>query len=90
MSAETAPASAAFSGRLWGLGFAMLGAIGFSGKAIIVKLSYQYGVDAVQVIFYRMAFALPFFLALAAWAGRGQPALTRKQWLTVLSLGFSG
>ena len=79
-----------FAGRGWGVFFAMAGAIGFSGKAIIVKLSYQYGVDAVQVIFYRMAFAMPFFLALAAWAGRGQPALTRQQWLTILSLGFSG
>ncbi len=32
----------------------------FSGKAIIVKLSYLYGVDAVTVIMYRMLFALPF------------------------------
>ncbi len=90
MSAETAPASAAFSGRLWGLGFAMLGAIGFSGKAIIVKLSYAYGVDAVQTIFYRMLFALPFFVAMAWWAGRGQAPLTRTQWRTVLVLGFLG
>jgi drug/metabolite transporter (DMT)-like permease len=79
-----------FSGRSWGLLFAMAGAIGFSGKAIIVKLSYRYGVDATQVIFYRMAFALPFFLALAWWAGRGQVALTRRQWWMVGSLGFSG
>ena len=35
-----------FSPRAWGLIFAMAGAIGFSGKAILVKLSYRYGVDA--------------------------------------------
>jgi drug/metabolite transporter (DMT)-like permease len=79
-----------FSSRAWGLFFAMAGAIGFSGKAIIVKLSYRYGVDASQVIFYRMAFALPFFLGLAWWAGRGQAALTQRQWWMVGSLGFSG
>ena len=47
---------------------ALAGAIAFSGKAIIVKLSYRYGVDAVTVIMYRMLFALPFLVAMAWWA----------------------
>ena len=34
-----------------GLAFASLGAIAFSGKAIIVKLAYRYGVDAVTLAF---------------------------------------
>ena len=34
-----------------------LGAVAFSGKAIIVKLAYRYGVDAVTLIMYRMLFA---------------------------------
>lgn len=68
----------------------MAGAIGFSGKAILVKLSYLYGVDAVQTIFFRMALALPFFIGLAGWAGRGQARLTSRQGWMVLSLGFSG
>ena len=67
-----------------------LGAIAFSGKAIIVKLAYRYGVDAVTLLMYRMLFALPFFVAMAWWAGRGQAPLTRRQWLAVLGLGFSG
>ena len=62
----------------------------FSGKAIIVKLAYRYGVDAVTLIMYRMLFALPLFLALAWWAGRGQPALTWRDARTVLALGFCG
>ncbi|MHB1248150.1 MAG: EamA family transporter [Polaromonas sp.] len=37
---------------------ATLGAIAFSGKTIIVKLAYRYGVDAVTRIMYRMLFAL--------------------------------
>ena len=73
-----------------GLLLATLGAIAFSGKAIIVKLAYRYGVDAVTLITYRMLFALPLFTMLAWWAGRGKPALTRRDWITVLGLGFTG
>jgi drug/metabolite transporter (DMT)-like permease len=76
---------------LWpGLALAMGGAIAFSGKAIIVKLAYRYGVDAVTLIAYRMMFALPLFALLSWWAGRGKPALTRRDWLVVSGLGFSG
>ena len=70
--------------------FAAFGAIAFSGKAIIVKLAYRYGVDAVTLIMLRMLFALPLFAAMAWWAGRGQAALTARDWLGVLGLGFSG
>jgi len=73
-----------------GLFFAVVGAIAFSGKAIIVKLAYRHGVDAVTLIMYRMLFALPLFAAMAWWASRGQPPLTRRDWLGVLGLGFSG
>jgi drug/metabolite transporter (DMT)-like permease len=86
-------ASAADTPRsvLWpGLALAMAGSIAFSGKAIIVKLAYRHGVDAVTLIMYRMLFALPLFLLLSWWAGRGKPALTRNDWLTVIGLGFSG
>jgi drug/metabolite transporter (DMT)-like permease len=76
---------------LWpGLALAMAGSIAFSGKAIIVKLAYRYGVDAVTLIMYRMLFALPLFAALAWWAGRGRPALTGRDWLVCTGLGFSG
>ena len=73
-----------------GLLLATLGAIAFSGKAIIVKLAYRHGVDAVTLIMYRMLFALPLFVLLAWWAGRGKPALTRRDRLAVLGLGFAG
>jgi drug/metabolite transporter (DMT)-like permease len=77
--------------RQWpGLLLAAGGATAFSGKAIIVKLAYRYGVDAVTVIMLRMLFALPLFLLLAVWAGRGRPALTRRDWRAVVLLGFSG
>ena len=73
-----------------GVLLALAGSIAFSGKAIIVKLGYRYGVDAVTLLMYRMLIALPFFLALSWWAGRGQSALTRKDWWRIIFLGFSG
>jgi len=73
-----------------GLALAAAGAIAFSGKAIIVKLAYRYGVDAVTLIMYRMLFALPMFVLLAWWAGRGRPPLTTRDWRIVATLGFFG
>ncbi len=74
---------------------AVVGAVAFSGKAIIVKFAYRYGVDAVTLLMLRMVFALPFFLALAWWTGRPrggvtpQP-LTRRDVGGVLGLGLTG
>jgi drug/metabolite transporter (DMT)-like permease len=77
-----------------GLALAAVGAIAFSGKAIIVKLSYRYGVDAVTVIMLRMLFALPFFVLLGWWAGRRPHAkanpLTRRDALHIVGLGLVG
>lgn len=73
-----------------GLLLAAAGSIAFSGKAIIVKLAYRHGVDAITLVMLRMLFAVPFFIAMAWWAGRGKPALTRADCLGVLGLGFSG
>jgi drug/metabolite transporter (DMT)-like permease len=76
---------------LWtGLLFGAAGAVAFSGKAIIVKLSYRHGVDAVTVIMYRMLFALPPFALLAWWTSRDAPQLTARDWRVLFGLGFSG
>lgn len=82
--------------RLIGLSFALLGAVAFSGKAIVVKLGYRYGVDAVTLLMYRMLFALPFFVVLAWWAGRQArrqghlQSLASKDYWAIAGLGFSG
>jgi drug/metabolite transporter (DMT)-like permease len=73
-----------------GLVLAAVGAFAFSGKAIIVKLAYRHGVDAVTLIMLRMLFALPVFVLMAWWASRGKPALSRQDWWGVLGLGFTG
>lgn len=73
-----------------GLLLAAAGAVAFSGKAIIVKLSYRHGVDAVTLLALRMAVALPFFLAMGAWAARRAPKLAAGDRLRVAALGFLG
>ncbi len=69
---------------------ALVGTLAFSGKAIIVKLAYRYGVDAVTLIMYRMLFALPVFVGMAWWASRGRAPLVGKDWVAIGLLGFSG
>ena len=80
----------AMSDRSQGLMLAVLGAVAFSGKAIIVKLAYRHGADAITLIMYRMLFALPAFVLMAWWAGRGREPLKAGDWLAVTGLGFSG
>ena len=82
-------------GQLPGLLLALLGAIFFAGKAIIVKLAYRHGVDAVTLLMLRMLFALPFFVAIAWWTGRprqGVPTVpvTGRDALGILGLGTTG
>ena len=69
---------------------AMAGAVAFSGKAIIVKLAYRHGIDAITLITQRMVVALPFFLWMVWWSGRGRPALGRRDLGWVCLLGFLG
>lgn len=73
-----------------GVGLAILAAFGFSFKAILVKLAYPHGVDAITLLVLRMAFALPVFLWVGFSASRNAPPLTRRDWLAVAALGMLG
>lgn len=83
--------------RTFWIGFLLagLGSILFSAKAIVAKLTYMHGVDALTVIGFRMLLSLPVFLTVAVWQaykayqGR-QAALSVKQRWQVLLLGFIG
>lgn len=71
---------------------ASVGAVLFSAKAVVVKLSYRYGVEASTVLALRMLFAQPFFLAAYWWEssrGRLNP-VSAKDKLHMLFLGFVG
>ena len=78
------------SERRLGLLFAIVAAFGFSFKAILVKLAYPFGVDAVTLLALRMVFALPVFLWVGFTASRGGTALTSRDWITVAVLGLLG
>lgn len=45
-----------------GLILVMLGAVAFSSKAVLVKLAYREGIDALNLLTLRMLFALPFYV----------------------------
>ncbi len=86
-----AVAMAGSAGGRVGLAFAVLGAVGFSFKAILVKLAYRHGVDAETLLALRMAFALPFFLVMGALASRrAQQPLAARDWGWLAALGFFG
>ncbi len=76
---------------LLGVVFAILAAIGFSAKAILVKLAYLDSVDAVTLLALRMAFSVPFFIGVALWAGlhHAEP-LSKRDKMLVLVLGLIG
>ena len=91
MSVFAASGGTATGARFWqGMVLAAVGALGFAGKAILAKLMYRHGVDAVTVVAWRMMLALPLFLVMAWWGARGAPRLTLRDGLTIAALGFSG
>jgi hypothetical protein len=58
---------------LVGVVFALLAAIGFSAKAILVKLAYLDSVDAVTLLALRMAFSVPSSSASRCGPGASMP-----------------
>jgi drug/metabolite transporter (DMT)-like permease len=76
--------------RLQGYALALVGAVAFSGKAIVAKLLYRHGIDALAAVALRMLLAWPFFVAMAWWGGRGKPPLTPADHGRIAVLGISG
>ncbi len=69
---------------------ALLAAIGFSAKAIFIKLAYAFPVDAATLLTLRLLMAAPFFVLMALWSKRAAAPLSRRQWGLVAGLGFVG
>lgn len=74
-----------------GVIFALIAAVGFSAKSILIKLAYLDNVDAITLLALRMVFSVPFFVAVAIWVNRrhAEP-LKRQDWIAVLVLGLLG
>lgn len=78
------------NGLAVGLMLATFSAITASGKAVLAKLMYLQGADAIVVLGLRLLLAMPAFVFLAWWGGRGRSALTWRHWRLLLLVGFSG
>lgn len=73
--------------------FAVVGVLGFSFKAILIKLAYAWEpIDAVTLLALRMIYAAPFFVLMAVLATRrrGTPAIAGADWMRIVWLGFIG
>ncbi|MGE0557467.1 MAG: DMT family transporter [Burkholderiales bacterium] len=68
----------------------LVSAVAFSGKPVLVKAAYQYGVDTTTLLALRMLFAAPLFVLMAWWAGRPAVALSIREILAITALGFLG
>ncbi len=73
-----------------GAALALLAALGFSLKAIFVKLAYPYGVDAITLLALRMGFSLPIFLWVGLAEQRAGASLAREDWWRLFLLGCFG
>ncbi|MGE8722994.1 DMT family transporter [Leptospira terpstrae] len=75
-----------------GVVLVLVGALLFSAKAVVVKLTYRYEISAIGSLFFRMLFAFPF-LAWIAWKAEreeGKTILTKKDIIHVLLMGVVG
>ena len=80
-----------WSSERLGIALAVLAALGFSFKAIFVKLAYAAAaVDAVTLLTLRMTFALPIALWASLWLCRAATPLSRNDWGLLLVLGVLG
>ena len=73
-----------------GAALMLLAALGFSMKAIFVKLAYPYGVDAITLLALRMGFALPVFLWVGLRTQRAGASLSTGDWGRLFLLGCLG
>jgi drug/metabolite transporter (DMT)-like permease len=89
---QTAPETSHASPEGYGIWIAALAAVLFSAKAILAKLIYQHGADAITVISLRLAFAGPVFALIAVWETRKakQVALSGREIALVWLLGLLG
>jgi drug/metabolite transporter (DMT)-like permease len=72
---------------------AVVGVLGFSFKAILIKLAYVWEpIDAVTLLTLRMVYSAPIFMVMALFSARtrGTTAIAASDWMRILWLGFIG
>ncbi|WMI65502.1 DMT family transporter [Aestuariibaculum sp. YM273] len=77
---------------IYGVLIGILAVVLFSSKAVMVKLAYQYDVDAISVLLLRMLFSFPFYVVIALLSrkkGNTLPVI-KKDYVWVVFFGFVG
>ena len=77
---------------VYGILLGILGIVLFSSKAVMVKLAYQYEVDAISILLLRMLFSFPFYIIIA-YLYRNQNSeiiVKNKDYVWVIFFGFVG
>lgn len=77
---------------VYGVLIGVLGIVLFSSKAVMVKLAYNYNVDAISLLLLRMLFSLPFYLimALSSRKKKSSVKVAKIDFLWILFFGFVG
>ncbi len=77
---------------VYGVFLGIIGIVLFSSKAVMVKLAYQYEVDAISILLIRMLFSFPFYIIIA-YLYRNQNnevVIKNKDYVWVIFFGFIG
>ncbi|WP_299109682.1 DMT family transporter [uncultured Winogradskyella sp.] len=76
---------------IYGILLGVLGIVLFSSKAVMVKLAYQYNIDALSMLLLRMLFAFPFYMVIAYIYRKEQKEdVQKKDYLWLVFFGFVG
>lgn len=77
---------------IYGVLLGVLGVVMFSSKAIMVKLIYQYNVEAIDTLFLRMFFSFPFYIIIAyVYRNEQKESIKTKQdYLWLIFFGVVG
>lgn len=79
--------------KFWlGILLGILGVVLFSSKAVMVKLAYNYQVDAITILLLRMLFSFPFYLVIAyLYRNKNQGyEIKKKDFYWLILFGFIG
>ncbi|MEQ6121143.1 DMT family transporter [Reichenbachiella sp. MALMAid0571] len=70
---------------------AVLGVVLFSAKAVMVKLAYQFDIEAVPLLLLRMAFSIPVYAVMVFIKKPNNPeSIEKKDYLWLVLFGFLG
>ena len=75
-----------------GILFGIVGVIMHSSKAVIVKLVYEYDVDTLELLLFRMLFSAPFYVLILVFS-QGQlvkEAIGKTDYVWLFLFGFLG